>query len=643
MKLENKHILLVVLIIAACLRFYNYFEIPFTHDELSAMIRLNFDSFSDLIEKGVKIDGHPAGIHVFLYYWTHIFGFQEWMVKFPFTVFGILSVYFVYLLGKKWFNPTVGLLSSGYMASIQFMVMHSQIARPYASGLFFSLLMLYYWSNLMMDPQKNFYRNLLLFVISVSLCTYNHHFSLLLAFIVSVSGLFIIQREYLFKYILSGFVIFLLYIPHLKIFLYQLKIGGVGGASGWLGKPQDDFLIKFLCYCFNFSSISLILTTLIFLFALFYSKKLKDRITIKFVFCSFLWFIFPIVVGFFYSHEINPVLQYSVLIFSFPLLFFCLFGFINNLNPRVNLFLTFVILATNSISLIYCRKHYHIFYESSLESILTDSQSIKNKNIEYIIHSDIDKSKYLINKLGLTNNFIFYDEKFKNTEDFKTYLDSISEKRSMLYLGCSSNFPSNHIPLIRDYYPKIEMQNNYFKGTTYLFSKNKSIKTIISSLDFEDTPSLGWDLINSKRVIYTDSTESNKGYHFFSDDEWGPQFSVPLEDVIIDKNNFIDISLDVNGLDSLSEVILVATIESDSKNIYWGGTDFKDYITTSCSSDQWQKIHHSIQLSDVKQTDENLILKVFVWNKSRSNFLFDNIELNIRIGNPYLYGLVEEI
>ena len=93
MKLSNRTILFLILLVAAALRFYNYFEIPYTHDEFSALFRTQFDSFSELIAKGVKIDGHPAGVHVFLYYWTKIFGYSEWIVKLPFTILSICSVY----------------------------------------------------------------------------------------------------------------------------------------------------------------------------------------------------------------------------------------------------------------------------------------------------------------------------------------------------------------------------------------------------------------------------------------------------------------------------------------------------------------------------------------------------------------------
>ena len=200
MKLANKHILYFILLVATTLRFYNYFHLPFTHDEFSALFRTQFDSFTKLIEYGVKTtDTHPAGVQVFLYYWTKVFGMTEWVVKLPFTLSGIAAVYLIYLIGKEWYNETIGLISAAFLASLQFAIMYSQLARPYTSGLFLCLLMVYYWSLLIRTPAKVFNRNLIFFILSAALCTYNHHFSLLFAAIVGISGLFFIRTAVLDK------------------------------------------------------------------------------------------------------------------------------------------------------------------------------------------------------------------------------------------------------------------------------------------------------------------------------------------------------------------------------------------------------------------------------------------------------------
>ena len=118
MKLTNRSLLIIIMIVAAVLRFYNYFEIPFTHDEFSALFRTNFPDFQTLIDQGVKVDGHPAGVQVFLYYWVQLFGIHEWSIKLPFTLMGIASVYLMYLIAKFWYNETVALISISFFATL---------------------------------------------------------------------------------------------------------------------------------------------------------------------------------------------------------------------------------------------------------------------------------------------------------------------------------------------------------------------------------------------------------------------------------------------------------------------------------------------------------------------------------------------
>lgn len=185
-KRHNTLLLALILVVGFVLRTYNFLDIPFSHDEFSAFFRTKFDNIYDLIAYGARIDGHPAGIQVFLYYWIQFFGPAEWVVKLPFIIFGLLSVLLIYKLGKLWFNETVGWLCAALMAVSQFPVMYSQIARPYISGLFFSLLMVWYWSKIINNPNKGFWRNGIGFVLAASLCTYNHHFSMLFAAIVGL-------------------------------------------------------------------------------------------------------------------------------------------------------------------------------------------------------------------------------------------------------------------------------------------------------------------------------------------------------------------------------------------------------------------------------------------------------------------------
>lgn len=640
MKLTNIPVILFILFVAVILRFYDFFEIPFTYDEFSALFRLEFDSFRELIAKGVKIDGHPAGIHVFLYYWTKLWGIHEWIIKLPFTLAGVGSVYLVWLIGKKWFNETVGLISSAYMASIEFTVMYSHIARPYISGMFFSLLMIHFWSNLMLNPQKNFIRNCLLFVLSASLCAYNHHFSLLFAAIVSVSGIFFIQRKFRIKYLVCGLLIFILYIPHLKIFFYQLNVGGI---EGWLGKPRNDFFFEFIYYIFNYSVIVLSLTLAILLFGLFHLTKNKSAG--KFIAISFAWFMLPFLIGFFYSKYVNAVLQFSVLIFSFPLLFFILFGFIKDQKPVINLVMVTLILLTNTLTLIYGRKYYDLFYNSVYQSILTDYDRCKKdfpKGV-FIIESNKKISDYYAKKLNIDTNYVDYSKTFQNILEFKNYLETKSKTSDRLFLGCLFSIQPNVIPLIQDYFPTVEIQNNYYSGNTYVFSKGKRTENIIGYFDFDSVKPEKWSSVDTARIISSGELPGNRCYLMNKDTEWGPSFKVPLKDEISGKNNFIDISAEAKTNESFDGIILVSRLDSKGQNIHWAGTRFSEMAVTDSSTGEWQRIHHSIKLSDIDLRHEDILLTIFVWNKDKREFKLDNLKISLRDGNPFLYGLYKKL
>lgn len=640
MKLSNKTILFLILLVAASLRFFNYNEIPFTHDEFSALFRLNFNSFLELIEKGVKIDGHPAGIQVFLYYWTKLFGKSEWIVKLPFTIFGIFSVYLIYVIAKKWFNESVGLISSAFLASIQYTVMYSQIARPYISGLFFSLLMVLFWTKIMLTPGKDFYKNTIIFIISASLCTYNHHFSLLFAAIVGISGLFFIKKQYLIKYIISGVIIFILYFPHLNIFLYQLNIGGV---EDWLGKPHIDFIINYIAYVFNFSILSLVLVIMLILFGIY--KKGSEDFDYKSFILFGCWFLLPIIIGFFYSKFDKSVLQYSVLIFSIPFLFFILFGHIKPQKTIPNLIIVCIIFIVNIFSLIHERQHYKLFYHSPYKEILIDYQKAKqnNDNILAIIDSHEKISRYYLSKLKIDSGFIWLNF-FKSEKDFIGFIEHQSKFHNKLFLGCLASINPLTIPIIEDYYPVILKQQNYAGATTYLFSnEDQNENNIITVLNFESNDNKSWSSIDTAKYNDSISFSGNKSYYFDNTTEWGPVYTEKLDRIITNENNFIDISLKAKALDNLDEVILVATLESNGDNIYWGGTSFDKFVLSNSNNDNWVTIHHSIKLSDIYLNYCNILLKVYVWNKGKKSFFIDDFKIKLRMGNPVIYGLYEKI
>ena len=641
MKLQNSVILILIIIVASALRLFNLFDIPFTHDEFSALFRTYFSNFSELIQKGVITDTHPAGIQVFLYYWTKLFGYAEWVVKMPFLIAGIASVYLIYLIAKNWHNETVALITASFLATIQYTIVYSQIARPYISGLFFSLLMVHFWTKMMLHPQRRFYLNTVLFILSAALCAYNHHFSLLFAAIVGLSGLFFIQREYLLKYIFSGILIAILYIPHINIFMGQLQQGGI---EGWLGKPHNDFIINYIGYIFNFSTISYTLTILLILWGILAAGKHDFNVKQFILFAS--WFFLPFLVGFLYSKYVNSVLQYSVLIFSFPYLLFLLFGHIKLQKPIINLVIVLIIISVNSFSVIKVRQHYSLFYSSVYKQILVDHEAaIKtHRSIGSVIDSDSNISNHYIERLNFNKNFVWYDS-LPTEKELIAYLEKQSQSSYYLYFGCLSGNPPATVSIIQSYYPTIEWQNNYPGGTTYLFSKTKNNeKDIIDNQNFDLEYRPFWSGIDTSKLEDTLSFSGKTGYRIDDQSEWGPSYSRSLNEIMINRNNFIDISVKAYLPEKYDDIVLVASLDSKNQNIYWSGTLFDKFITPNNNKEgKWITIYHTIKLSDIYLNHRKIQLNIFIWNKGKHNFYIDDFTIRLRAGNPIIYGMEQKI
>ncbi|MDI3526654.1 MAG: hypothetical protein PWR03_837 [Tenuifilum sp.] len=627
--------LILILAFGIVLRFYNLFSIPFTYDEFSAIFRTNFSNFSDLIKYGVKVDGHPAGIQVFLFYWIRLFGVNEWIVKFPFLLFGVFSIYLTYLNGRIWLNNTAAFLASAFIATLQYTVIYSQIARPYVSGLFFVLAMFYYWSLIVKGENKKEWSVYFLYVLFTSLCLYNHYFSFLQASIIGVYGLLIIPKERRVGYFIANAIALLLFTPHLGIFLNHLSIGGVGG---WLGKPNWNFFIHYLLYAFGYSTI-----LFLFVIAVFFYGIVKNRNNEKEKLVMFSVFaLLPFIIGFVYSVLVNPVLQYSVLIFSFPFLLYFLFANVDELKPTIRFILVSFVLIINTLVLIFVRKHYEIFYKSGLEHIVSDAKIIKDYKGFYLIDLHPGIARYYFKKLDIDSTMFINLRNLKTRCEFEKICKE-NLKQGGIYIGCCSEIEPEYLNLLTSYYHRVVWQKNYHGATTYFLDTSRVEEKVISILNFEDRIPNEWTKVNNDYIIKETLNPINKVYNITENVEWGPtfcsQFRIPKEF----RNGFIDVSIKVKCSDEekLDEIILVSEIEGFHIS-NWRGRSAKDF---SCivGENGWINIYNTAKIPELKILNKKVKLKIYLWNKGNQMFLIDDLKIKIRKGNPIIYGLLEEV
>ncbi len=636
----------LILLIALILRVYKLSSIPFMHDEFSAIFRTQFTSFYDLIEQGVKVDGHPPLIQVFLYYWIKIFGISEIWIKIPFIISGVLAVFLSYKIAKEWFGSSAAIIISLLIATLEYPVLYSQIARPYISGLFLVLFFLYFWNNLLFHREKKTLPNFIGYAVSGALAAYDHHFALLQIAIIGLSGLLFVKRKNLVRFLLANLALIILYLPNLSIFFAQLNLKGI---EGWLSKPESDFIINYLYYSIHFSAILGIVTGSIFLAGIFVTSR-DFNTNHKLIIVSILWFIAPFLVGYYYSVYVNAVLQYSVLIFAFPFLLFGIFGWIRN-NFLWFKISSFIIISIASIySLVYERKHYQIFYQSPYEKItenaILTTDSLGNNNCLTVFSMSLNDSSSTPARA-----FRYYTQKFKQGSNLKYISADLTDEYSLLqkslenftgdfvYYGYLSSANPEIYPLIKHYFPYVFRKYDFYGGNAVIFSKKpceNNITSLYTSVLSFETKVQGWSDYNQANLTDSFSTEGKYSYRFDSISEWGPSFTDTLFK-IAGHTDYIDISVDVLPLRQFSNAFLVSSIDEDTVNLDWRSTPFNVF---NIKPHTWTTVVHSIKLPDFKKNDSHPTLKFYIWNKEKQNFLIDNFKIEVRKGNPVLYWIV---
>jgi hypothetical protein len=614
--------LFLIIAVGALLRFYHYADFSLSNDELSAITRTHFNSLKDLIHFGVKLDDmHPAGTQVFLYYWTKFFGETEAVIRFPFIISGILAILFSYLVASKWVNKTAGLFVAASIAFLQFPILYSQIARPYIFGLLFTLVAIWFWTRLLFDNNKKKYINVLGYSLSTSLVTYTHHYAFLFAIIVGVTGLLYISKETVKYYFLSVGIILLLYIPHIHIFLYQFGIGGVGG---WLGKPDKYWFWRYVHYCFNNSFLVLFSVLAVFGTTSFF--KYRNGLG-KFQKISILWFLLSFFIGYFYSIYRNPILQYSILLFSFPFLLIFLFSFIDEQRALFNktAFCVYSLICLFSTTIekdYYGQQHFTEFKKLASRAIQWDSQ-YGTKNITKTINiTDPYYINYYLNKFHHPLSFLQYKcVEPEELVNFRRLVDSSTTKYFMY--GWSSVFNSSKIEnSIRRKYNVVAGRDIFLNSGITLYQMGEPHPTLHIDHNFEGTKPK-W-MNDSSGLSQEVKRSGNYSFKFEKNLEYGPSYTLQLSEIESIKNKTLQASVWIYAADTITNAALVINIEQEGSAPQWQAEDLKCFIK---GKKNWTRLFINCPLTEIQAKKGKI--DIYVWNLEKKVFYIDDFEIKI--------------
>ena len=330
----------IILILATFLRLININQSLWL-DEAINVLGAKENGFWDLITKYAIGDFHPPGFFALLWIWEKIGGIGEIWVRLPSVIFGVLTVWVVYLLGKEMFSRKVGVLGALFLTLAPLHIYYSQEARMYSLACLSSALSFYSFYKLL-NKDKGNWQDLGKYTLGNILVLYSDYLVYLI-FPAQFIFLIFFKRGKIKNFLFSWFISFIAFLPWAFIFPKQLAAGTYAAAllPGWASivggtSFKELFLIPVKTF---FGKISLenkylyglvaSLVSLLYGFIILLGLKKLDQATKLLI----LWIVVPIGLSFTISFFI-PVLSYFRMIFILPAFYLILAKGLYTLHSR---------------------------------------------------------------------------------------------------------------------------------------------------------------------------------------------------------------------------------------------------------------------------------------------------------------------
>jgi hypothetical protein len=403
-----------ILIIAACARYYGLDRQSFSYDEFIEETAFEIQFLEPDSNKFLIVN--PPLNSFFIYVMKNVFPSSDLALRFVPFLFGSVTVFLMYLFGRALYGERTGLLASFLLAISPLHIWYSQDIRMYSLQWMLGILSFIFFLRALEKPVL---KNYIGYIASIVAGLYTLQLTL---FIIMIQGLYLIlsfnkYREQFYKWMLVFAITVLLYLPWV---IFTLKLFVVTGKQAGFAKPTDlrVFLYTLYTFCAGFSigpslkelhldssysvvrpytaEILLVMSIFITVFSLGFWSLWKDR---QKSWLTLLLLIIPIL-GVFLLNKIIPNLTYNIRYVGMSL-----FGFLLVLACGIEHFLCLIsrvagkilaVLALISILGIsaYSYANYHLHDKYHKEDIRGAVDFIKERktnedHVICIVHAEV--------------------------------------------------------------------------------------------------------------------------------------------------------------------------------------------------------------------------------------------------------------
>jgi hypothetical protein len=628
---------LVLWALAAVLRFWNLPAQDFTHDELSALVRL-YPTLEETVRTGVmQLDTHPPGVQVFEWCWTRLFGTSEAAVKFPFILLALLAFPLLYRFALAWTGPAPAVLLTALLAVTQYFVLYAQLARPYAIGLFTTALLADQLTRYAAFDRR---QHLILAALAMVLSAYTHHFALLLAGLLVLGFLPLLASAQRRPFLLACGVAALLYLPNLPIFFTQL---GHGGLGEWLAPPALDWPLKHLWWVAHGSA-----AFAVFLGALVLLAVVRGLLNGAAAGVSrwpqlllVFWGLAPLVIGVAYSLLRAPVLQHSVLVFSFPYLALFALAGLHRWKVLPTLVAATLLAFLGVRSLLIDRAHYRVLEHGRYAELVEQAQVFRaSATVPAAVM--FDAPEHMVR---------FYQERWGVPHTHLQLRDALSDdvldtvlaelNADVVFYGRTNGAPQERVMYIQRHFPHLVSRVDLNEGQWSVFAKvapaqpvvDRTSMTVSSPLNM---PGDGWDIADLPVVhLGADSAP----HWDLRDRDFGVLYTAQLDSVLPDPSAWLETEALVWLQEPMTDAALVAQVEVGDSTVFYrtgelGVRGGRVGPTSLCVA---------LRRSDLVNNGRGARIKLYLYNRAKGPLAVRSMEVSVREGNPLEGALVEPL
>ena len=583
---------------ATTVRFWMWPEMQFHHDELSALMRTRFLTFSELISQGIWVDGHPALTQVFLWFWTDLLGYSPQVVKLPFLLAGVSAVYLMFLIARELFSAKSAYVSAALMAVLQYSVVYSQWARPYAFGLLFMLGTFYYLIDYSKSNRKI---SLLGFAVLAALTAYTHYFALLQIIVLSALWfVFRLRKEQKLWFFISSLGAFAFWLPHLKITLHHLSLGGIGD---WLQVPKADYWMDLLGFSFHYSWF-LVLPLLISFIAFFLRGRLTKNILLIQGILIGSWII-PYLIAYYYSVQVSALMHFGTMLFTFPSLLLLAGSIFTEYDRAVSKIITSFLLIFGVVTLAE-RDHFHLNIKTEFQDPIYVYTALKeDMNVSALFDLRSDAVQFMDHQEIESFHEVQLLEPLIQNNGLAQYVHDLTSDAVLLVTHAGT--PKEALAQVLGRYSLVNKVYSYQSATAYLLFKSP-----LHQME-KDAPMMNLD-----------------------GKEYGETAIYSPTD-LIDNTNLI-VSVDWKG-ERYNDGMLVVEWTSSAGSTLWQSTSLSGFTST----DSLYTVAMAFDLRDMPDFHQGGQFSAYIWNKGLDPLLCGRTDFDQIPASELRYGLFQRI